>query len=122
MQYSRYLILLLLLFYAILKEKGVKLERIYISSEELIWSSFVFLIFMIVAEYFECDRRDKSLKFKLNLGLTLVCKFLHMLSIGYLVLYFSDIYTDDIYFSISMIMMLSCSYKAKDCKNYKENY
>ena len=104
-----YIVIYTILIMGILVEKGIKLHRWNSNLEE----SMYFAIFLgcigLIAEYFLYIKDDKSIKLYMKIFCALVCKAVALLGLGYLILYWTEIYNNSMLFVISLSSFILCS-------------
>ena len=114
---TQYIFPLIVLFYAILKSKGIELRHFPGSTvEELVWSSGFFMLLGVFLEYFEYKTKGRTVSFKLKLFYILICKFITLLCLGYIILYFGDVYNNELYFTFSIVVFMFCGFSLTEGK------
>ena len=126
MSILKYTIPLFLLFNAILINKGIKLKRFENFTTIGMVEFALFLVLLVIFfEFFEYDTKNETFQTKMKIVSMLFCKLVSLISLGYLILYWGDVYNNDIYFALS-ILLISCGgttklVKLKKKKEYEDS-
>ena len=120
MEIARYIIPYVFLFNAILINKGIKLRKLGDATPEgMIGFALFLLILGVSLEYLLYDTKNATFQTKMKIVSVLFCKLVSLVSLGYLILYWGDVYSNDIYFSLS-ILLISCGGTTKIAKLKKK--
>ena len=115
-----YIVVYTVLIMGILVEKGVKLHRWNSNLEESMNFAILGGVVLLVGEYFLYIKDEKSIKLYIKIFCALLCKAVALLGLGYLILYWTEIYNDSTLFVISLWSFILCIsgslFSSKDLK------